>query len=265
MSLKDLKSHIYHNYYLGFRDLINKKHFDESPEMKIILDELRENGLVVIENFFEVEKCELYQKEINDKIVEYKDKVWEDSTGSDIRVWGGEDVSEKFKTYHSDNFLHQLCERYLETTIENLITLANRTDFKEGNLGSGGGWHRDDAYHSQFKSIVYLSDVNEKNGPFTYLLGTHKTDNLFDVGLDDKVKKYDFRLDENFIEKVKELGYKEVKCVAKKGTLILADTRGIHRGTPLLEGKRYTMFNYFYPKAHINKKLIDKYDAVRLG
>ena len=36
--------------------------------------------------------------------------------------------------------------------------------FKKNNLGSGGGWHKD-AYYPQFKSILYLNDVDNKKFP----------------------------------------------------------------------------------------------------
>ena len=44
------------------------------------------------------------------------------------------------------------------------------------NSSSGGDgndeWHIDQHFEL-FKIIVYLSDVNEKNGPFSYLEGSH--------------------------------------------------------------------------------------------
>ena len=42
---------------------------------------------------------------------------------------------------------------------------------KEG-ASSGGGWHRDHHFEL-FKVMVYLSDVNEKNGPFSYIEKSH--------------------------------------------------------------------------------------------
>ncbi len=264
MGLDNFKSLVYHNYYLGLKDLLNKKQFDESPEMKIILDELRENGVVAIENFFTEEQCNNYRTEIDQKMDEYKDTVWRDSSDSDNRIYGAEQVSPLFMDYHQNEFLQQLCERYLQTETNNLITLATRTKFKEGNLGSGGGWHRDTAYHHQFKSVVYLTDVEEETGPFTYILGTHKTNNQFDGKVNSDIKKFDFRLTQEFIDSVKNLGYQEVKYTAKKGTMLLIDTKGIHQGSPLKRDVRYTIFNYFFPKTHISQALKDKFDKLRI-
>jgi len=39
--------------------------------------------------------------------------------------------------------------------------------------------------------------------------------------------------------------YEKVICAAPAGTLILADTRGLHRGTALEEDSRLIMGNFF--------------------
>src|SRR5947208_506487 len=51
--------------------------------------------------------------------------------------------------------------------------LAKVIDAIPENNGSGDGWHRD-GHSFQFKSILYLSDVNDTNGPFEFLPGSHK-------------------------------------------------------------------------------------------
>ena len=48
--------------------------------------------------------------------------------------------------------------------------MANKLIYKKGNLGSGGGWHRDTFFKKQLKFIIYLSDVGEKNGELFYKL-----------------------------------------------------------------------------------------------
>ena len=54
------------------------------------------------------------------------------------------------------------------------FTLAGHLKFESNNLGSGGGWHRDSPFTNQIKTIVYLTDVSSNNGPFEYLVGSHK-------------------------------------------------------------------------------------------
>ena len=43
----------------------------------------------------------------------------------------------------------------------------------------------------------------------------------------------------------KKYGFEELNCTAKAGTLILADFRGIHKGTTLVSGQRILLNNTF--------------------
>ena len=49
--------------------------------------------------------------------------------------------------------------------MESVFTMAAKINFKHGNLGSGGNWHRD-SVNPSLKSMVYLVDVDQKNGAF---------------------------------------------------------------------------------------------------
>ena len=53
------------------------------------------------------------------------------------------------------------------------MTMANKVSYIKNNEGSGGGWHKD-AYYTQFKSILYLTDVNNENGPFELIRNSNK-------------------------------------------------------------------------------------------
>ena len=52
--------------------------------------------------------------------------------------------------------------------------MINKLVYEEGIIkNSGGGWHRD-AHDCQFKVLMYLSDVNEKNGCFQFITNSSK-------------------------------------------------------------------------------------------
>jgi len=44
---------------------------------------------------------------------------------------------------------------------------------------------------------------------------------------------------------------------AKKGSVILVDTSGIHRGAPVQDGERYALFNYYMPESEYDKDRIE--------
>ena len=127
------------------------------------------------------------------------------------------------------------------------MMMANRTIFKNSNLGSGQGWHKD-SYSKQFKSILYLCDVNEKNGPFQ-ILKKSNTD-VFMMKLFFKLKKKypSTRFSNDEIMAILDNNKNNIEELdAKAGTLILVDTNFIHRGKPLNQDIRYALTNYFFP------------------
>lgn len=89
-------------------------------------------------------------------------------------------------------------------------------------------WHRDRDDIYILKIFVYLSDVDDSAGPFTYALKTHpkgrnkiNPDFFIEGGVarttDAQMKK---ALPKDFWE----------KATGKKGTIVFADTRGFHKG-----------------------------------
>jgi hypothetical protein len=97
---------------------------------------------------------------------------------------------------------------------------------------------------NQFKPFLYLSDVEEGNGPFTYLLGSHKNNEFLLKKMFECVNGRDTTSVSD--EDVKKLGLTVKEFYGKKGTLILADTKGVHQGGTLAKGSRLAVSNYFY-------------------
>jgi hypothetical protein len=97
------------------------------------------------------------------------------------------------------------------------------------NVATGGPdvfsqrWHRDSEDRSIVKTFLYLRDVNETNGPFCYVSGTHKA-NAFTQ----KVGRLNYP-HEGIIEKKFPSKFRRV-CTGRAGTLIFCDTTGYHRG-----------------------------------
>ena len=89
------------------------------------------------------------------------------------------------------------------------------------SVTSTRGFHVDSNYRS-IKGFIYLTDVNTiEDGPYCFVKGTH--------------------IDTPFSKVNKSLGEKEapfinildiIPVLGKKGTLILSDQSGIHRGIP---------------------------------
>ncbi len=102
-------------------------------------------------------------------------------------------------------------------------TMANPGPARESQL-----WHRDRDDYLTCKTFVYLNDVGEGAGPFTYAKGTHpKGQNHAEprFKLEGTVKRSN---DDQMAAAASRDTW--VKAVGPRGTIIFADTRGFHKG-----------------------------------
>lgn len=222
-------------------------------------DEFHEKGIVVLKGFLSKEDC--------DKLVakmEYwfsnAENVITDELKSDSRIFGIDRIEKDYKELLDTDHINQMLNDYLTT--RSSFLMANRVKHVEGNLGSGGGWHRDSYLFPQIKLITYLSDVNEDNGPFEYIPGTHRLNNK-----KSDVFKGNYEFDANrsvpsrFSDKSIKAKYSQndiFRVTGQKGTAVLVDTSGIHRGMPIKSGVRYACTKYCFQE-EIGAKMISRF------
>ncbi|MDP9343427.1 MAG: phytanoyl-CoA dioxygenase family protein [Actinomycetota bacterium] len=90
-------------------------------------------------------------------------------------------------------------------------------------------WHRDPANDEHLlKVFVYLTDVDEGAGPFMYAAGTHPQGDVKAQPRSQRVKGADRTTDEEMAAVVPPERW--VKGVGPASTIVLADTRGYHKG-----------------------------------
>lgn len=129
-------------------------------------------------------------------------------------------------------------------------TFASKGTSRESQL-----WHFDREDRYILKMFLYLDDVDEGTGPFTYAPGTHKKGSL--NGLEPEYfieggvqRTTDEQMNRVFPEE------KWVKGIGKKGTIIFADTRGFHKGGEARTNDRLMFTCMFTSIASESKKLI---------
>ena len=106
-------------------------------------------------------------------------------------------------------------------------------------------FHRDPDDLKLIKVFFYLNDVNNENGPFQYVLKSHLK----------PWKDVEYYHNENS----KRNSEKEIyTAIGKKGTMIFADTNGLHRGLVLKEKYR-VMLTLMYTS---NKPITGKLEKV---
>jgi hypothetical protein len=222
-------------------------------EIKII-NELNENGFCLVENFYDKEKCDNLKLEIDLLLIAHPPKLWKDEDDADYRAWGTEKKSDLIHDFYQNKLISRLVKAH-ESHSEDIksTTMLGRIRSEVKNDGSGGGWHRDLPHFKQTKVILYLSDVDEKNGPFQYLKGSHKSFDVIKSQLKYKLDLNQNRFtDEVINDMIASSTGKLLTANAKAGTLLIANTRGIHRGQPFENGERYALTNYYWFKSALS-------------
>ncbi|WP_338729856.1 hypothetical protein [Haladaptatus sp. DJG-WS-42] len=220
---------------------------------------LAEDGVVVIENYLDEDRCgELYAKISNAIENEEIDVVRGDGYSyNELANWGGAVANERsgrddgmIDVFNLDSVVPDVASFKFDKTINNIINLAASESYSPDNVNTY--WNRSvtatrdfhaDTYGGKFKSFVYLTDVpNRSYGPFTFIKGSHKVSRV-------KVKT------SSLVNKIKNkpstdavfYDEKDVEYyTAPKGTLIIANQAGYHRGHPQKEGEERMLMTTSY-------------------
>lgn len=123
------------------------------------------------------------------------------------------------------NIANAYLEMYAKLRYYNVWkTFASQGDARESQL-----WHFDREDNYILKLFLYLDDVDEGAGPFTYAPGTHKKGRYRAIKPEFFMEGGVRRTTDEQMEAVfpKE---KWKKGTGEKGTIIFADTRGFHKG-----------------------------------
>lgn len=210
---------------------------------------LKKDGVVVIEDYLAKEEASTLKKEVLLRHEEHFQQLKLYDEGCDSRFFGVNDFLNFSKGFLNPDFCIDICNVIQGTKSNKKVTMSNHLIPMKGNSGSGGGWHRDSPYSNQFKSFLFLSDVNIDNGPFSIIKGSHLRKNIEVFSKVLGVKTSQYRFSENEIQKAIELlSWKETKLTCSAGTLVLANTRALHRGSPIYSGERVALTNYYFRK-----------------
>ena len=258
MNLFNIIKLFYYVFFKRYFYLLRKKFINKNFNSKINISynkyllELKNNGYIVIKNFISQSECQLIIQNIENFFTQKKELTWHDENCSDQRIHGAENISKNINDFFNNKLPIEIGNHYYNGELKNLMTMANKTKFVENNKGSGQGWHRD-GLNFQYKSILYLVDVNENNGPFQLIEKSHQVINIFKSCFRYNLNPFDTRIENSIAEKIIGDFDNSLKTITgKAGDLILVDTSLLHRGSPLKTGSRYALTNYYYPKTIIN-------------
>jgi hypothetical protein len=232
--------------------------FNFSDTQKRIINDLKTNGISIV-GFTELFDTSVLN-EMSDWIVNNETNLTAKLKKKYLFSYFGTDdknltldVSNPFvKFYLSDEVL-EIASNYLgyipqlfEVYVEKTMPVGSDTRSYSQN------WHRDPEEKKTLKVFIYLSDVTEESGPFTYVLGssptgTGKYKNLFPQKLPHG--SYPSEIDVTSKVKLEDL----LIATGVQGSIIFCDTSGLHRGGYAKSDYRI-MSTGFYPSKYYSER-----------
>lgn len=148
-----------------------------------------------------------------------------------------------------------ICNKYLDCTpIFDHASLSISTSYsKIADDKAAQKFHFDLDRPRWLKFLIYITDVDSNNGPHVFVEGTHKNN-----GIDKSILSMGYkRLEDEIVKEIYDNKIK--KFENRKGTLIIEDTRGLHKGEVVKSGYRCLLniqFNSSNYGTKINNQVI---------
>ena len=206
-------------------------------------DDLKTQGYSIVHNYMSKEECKKTIIGLKSAFEQYPNFTHKND---DKRIFGIEQILPGARGLAQNLDLLELGELVNQEQTYCAFTLGNWLE--SGKSGSsGGGWHRD-SFYSQYKALVYLTDVTEDNGPFELLPGSHHLRAVL-IG----IKKAGLNYMQDRISDAEVCRLEGVLSTPRKiftgsaGTLVLFNSSSIHRGRPIQLGERFALTNYYIP------------------
>ena len=223
-------------------DLLVFFRLSSRDNLREIVKNFYKNGYVVIPNYWPVEKCRSLVVELDQL---FGNPSISNSLKDDVRIYDAQNHSAIAAEFFSDIQLRQISKWATGLKLENYGAMANRVEPSKSNFGSGGGWHRDSNY-SQFKTLIYLTDVTEADdGAFQIIPKTTGAFYVLNSNFRAGKKLTDTRWTDPEIGEL-GVGGKICTVIGGAGSLVIFDTSNLHRGAPNRNKSRYALTNYYY-------------------
>jgi hypothetical protein len=155
------------------------------------------------------------------------------------------------KLYLTENLLRIVCSylgyvpQLFEVYIEKTIPVGQNEPVFSQN------WHRDPEEKRTMKVFMYLNDVDDFCGPFTYLKKSQPTSKSSYASLfKQKLPWGSYPSESQIISTTSPVDH--FIATGKKGTIIFCDTAGLHKGGHAKSGYRVMSTGYF-PSKHLTE------------
>lgn len=214
---------------------------------------LQEEGIVVLEDHVPTDRVDALRKEL-DAFLEPFDGTTELDNGTVVGFRGTDQPWDQgmIDVGHVDRSVPGAAAFRDDATVAAVVEAAAGRPFEPASINAyvnrsvtnTRGYHLD-AYDSKYKAFLYLTDVEtDADGPYAYVRGSHrftwaKYRNLWRNAADSDRPLTDMP--------VHDPG-DEVHVLGTRGTVVVSDQNGFHRGIPQEEGhERMLLATHYAP------------------
>jgi hypothetical protein len=235
----------------------------QQDQVETHTDTLRFDGIVVIEDYLDPETCDdirtRIEEVLNDDdltIVEGGEMSYHEFANMGepvVNKRSGERDDGMLDVFNVDLVVREVAEFKNDEMIRQMVSGAAGEEYSPDNANvyvnksvtDTRDFHAD-TYAGKFKSFVYLTDVpDESYGPFAYVRGSHDSSKV-----KQKISKVANKVRGN--PNTDAVFYDEsdvVRCTAPRGTLIVANQAGYHRGIPQKKGNERMLLTTSYTQS----------------
>lgn len=214
--------------------------------------QFKKDGIFVLPNFLSPEFCDELVNQAK-TLLSNESKSLGPNSWLNARGNKGDGRDTKVRQFFGFNYLNKELNEIVESgkitkafekklgrklVLRNCSMMVDEPDTKTKR-----SFHSDNNPPPSFKAFIYLTDVlEEKNGPFSLILGTHRAHflrakNVISNIINDR-KVTDL---ETFLPREKETAF-----TGKKGTAIFSTQTSFHRGNPKHSDKTRFMLVFYY-------------------
>lgn len=118
-------------------------------------------------------------------------------------------------------------------------------------------FHSDRHYEDTIRMIVYMSDVGEENAPFEYIRHKETKKTVRIKTADHPKYTKTGRIPEDVLQTYLDQGYERVKITGKKGTMVLFDSKIIHKANVPKNGTRVVLVLPIRPSIGKSARYVD--------
>ena len=214
-----------------------------------VVRNVRRDGFAVVEGYWSRERALAMRDQLEAFLADGESKDYPE--GAYLRFWDDRSYDQGVRRlYHVERVVPELVDFRNDPFVMKVVHAYYRRPFHSNVLvyqhntrsNHATRYYHVDAFQREFKAFLYLDDVDESKGPFTYLRGTHRSHLMRlrkQIAGNEEGSPTSF-YDEDLGRKLRQ----ETKLLGSAGTLILADVRGLHRGSPQLGDSRSALVNY---------------------